>query len=319
MRSLPLVLVALTAGCNEYGVITDLREQNIEQRYEITGARSDILFYADTSSSMESELYRMGRTVEEFVSRLEGAAEDWQIITVTGPDGCGTVGVLNPQTPDWKTLFAEGITTKPADDDVDEWGLFNVRQAIMKSAPGLCNDGFIRPEATLHVIFLSDEKDTSPGYEMGGDYWRDYVDPIRYVKDSEAQVKLSGIIGPTPNGCTGADPGYGYAEAVQFTHGEQISICDDWTTQVEILADASVSQDFFPLQHQPIEGTLQVLLNQEILDSGWAQEGELTEGTLGVRFSDPVPGAWDEVFLNYRAIVEVEVDEEGNVVVSEGE
>lgn len=311
------LLVGLVGCKNEYQQFYDTREKNIEQRYEVVGARSDILFYADTSSSMRAELQRMGNQIDTFVERLSGVADDWQIITVTGPDGCGTTGVLTPQTPGWQELFAEGLTTPPGEDNVDEWGLFNVRQAIMKSAPGLCNEDFIRPEATLHVIFLSDERDTSPGWEMGGNYWSDYVMPIRYVKDSEAQVKLSGIIGPTPNGCPGADPGDGYAEAIASTGGEQLSICDTWTEQVSLLADASVAQDFFELRWVPLEDTLQVLVNMEERTSGWAVEGDHAAGTLGVRFTEDIPGAWDEVFLNYRALVEVEVDEAGNEI--EGE
>ena len=313
MRHLPFLppfsalLAVCAAGCNEYEVLTDLREQNIDQWITVEGARSDILFYADTSSSMDRELALIGREIERFTDRIEENSTDWQMIAVTGPEGCANTGILQPDSPNWQEFFAQGIEMPPGQDEVDEWGLFNVFQAVLETAPGGCNEGFVREGATLHVIFLADEDDNSPGYQLGGDYWRDYVDPILYLKDEPSQVRFSAIAGPLPNGCDGADPGIGYVDAAQYTGGEVLSVCDDWIEDVDLLADASVVATWFPLDYEPLPDTLIVRVNGEERTSGFAIE--LSEQGPGIRFTENPPGAWDELHFSYRAMVEIEVTE----------
>ncbi len=302
-----LVAAAMLVGCNEYTTFRDTREDDVAERFEIKGVKADVLFYSDTSGSMQRELAKLGRSVTSFIDRLDDAAQDWQMITVTGPEGCGNQGILTPQTPDYEAKFTTGINQAPAEDLVDEWGLFNVFKAVLKSAPGQCNEGFVRDDALLHVIFLSDEADTSPGYQLGGEYWRDYVDPVLYIKDSPEQVKFSAIVGPVPNGCEGADPGHGYADAVAATSGELISICSTWEDQIGLLADASIGQSFFPLQWVPLVlEDIVVEVNDEERLEGWFYDAE----NQGIQFADPIPGAYDIVDVYNRALVEFEVEEQ---------
>lgn len=297
---LPLLLLF---ACNEYEVLTDTREQDFTETFEVAGARTDILFYGDTSHSMERELLELGDAIDEFVARVEENSADWRMLAVTGPTGCGVEGIFTPETADLRSRFAGAIRTPPGGDDVDEWGLFNVYKAVLESGPGGCNEGFVRDEATLHVVFLSDEPDSSPGWQMEGEYWRDYVDPILYLKDDPAQVRFSAIVGPTPSGCQGAAPGFGYADAARATGGETLSICADWSSDVDVLADASIQVAFFALAHEPILETVQVAVDDEPRETGWAYDAEAG----GIRFSEDLPGAWDEVRVQYRAVVEVEV------------
>ena len=311
MRAFYVLPVALlVAGCQEYTVFTDTRQQDIQEYMVVEGVKSDILFYGDTSYSMQPELRKMSDQVGGFINRLSESQSDWQIITVTGPDGCSTSGILNPETPDFADKFATGLAMPPEDTEADEWGLFNVFKAILNSAPGQCNQGFIRTDATLHVIFLSDEDDESPGWELGGDYWQDYVDPVFYYKEDAQLVKFSAIAGPVPNGCEGADPGNGYADAVLASGGEFISICDDWQSQVALLADASVNQAFFPLKYEPLDTTLLVSVNSVERLDGWIYDPQ----RMGIEFLTDVPKAYDEVNISYEALVEVEVTESGEPV-----
>ncbi len=306
MKRLLLSALLLTA-CNEYEVLTDLRKQVIDAQFTVEGVKVDVLFYADTSHSMERELYDLSKSIDGFTSRLDESATDWQMITVTGPSGCGNGGIISPTDSDWEERFASGIQEKPDEDDVDEWGLFNVFKATMSSAAGGCNDGFLRPDASLHVILLSDEADTSPGWQAGGEYWLDYVNPVLYIKEDTTKVRFSGVIGPVPNGCTGADPGEGYAQAIDYTDGEVLSICDEWIDELSLLADASVIQDFFYLEYVPLDGELILVeVNSEERAEGWAYDAE----AQGIQFTADPPGAWDEVHVRYSAMVEVEVEEE---------
>ena len=104
---------------------------------------------------------------------------------------------------------------------------------MIQTGQGGCNEGFLRDDAILHVVFISDEDDNSPGWNEGDpDYWLDYVDQIITIKGREDQVRFSAITGPAPDGCDGAEPGFGYNEAVTSIGGERLNICQDWASQI---------------------------------------------------------------------------------------
>ncbi|MFT6144293.1 MAG: hypothetical protein ACJAZO_004165 [Myxococcota bacterium] len=293
------------AGCSlENGYLTDIREQNFTEIFDIAGAETDIVFFADNSSSMQRELVKLSQTFESFLTHINDANPRWRIITVTGDDGCSTSGVLAQDTPNVIDLFGQGIQTSPQDTSSDEWGLFMVRQAVLKSAPGLCNEGFMRPNANLHVVFLSDEPDTSPGWEAGGRYWQDYVTAITVAKGDAEKVRFSAIVGPSNGSCQDAEPGLGYIDAVNASGGEVLSICSDWTDDIEILADASIQQDTFPLQHEPFVETIGIRVNSEDRLEGWTYDLD----SNSVIITEDIPSGRDEVVVSYRGYLTVEVE-----------
>ena len=111
---------------------------------------------------------------------------------------------------------------------------------------------------------------------------------------------------PVPNGCDGADPGYGYSDAVSATNGEFLSICSNWDSQVDLLADASIQQAFFPLSAQPVsEDLFDIEVNEEVRETGWFYDPE----RQGIEFTENIPGAYDKVDIWYQGIIEFEVEE----------
>jgi hypothetical protein len=259
--------------------------------------RTDVVVFGDTSSSMAEELLTMGQNVTRFVDRLAEQGSDWQLMAVTGPDGCNQDGILTIDTPDFAGKFAQGIMTPPGPDLVDEWGLNNAMAAIQDSAPGKCNEGFLRDGALLHVIFISDEDDNSPNYEQGGDYWRPYVDAIRAEK-GDGNVKFSAVGGPLPNGCDGAEPAHGYAEATAASEGLFISICDDWAAQIPMLADISTSETTFTLTKAAIPDSIEVFVDDQPRASGWTYDPQ----TNVVEFTRGAPIAGQEVRFEYETL-----------------
>ena len=255
----------------------------------------DVLFFGDTSGSMAVELTTLGDEVTSFVERLALYTDRWQLLAVTGPSGCGVGGVLTPETENYASLFATGITTPPGEDDVDEWGLYNAQQAVSKAAIGACNEGFLREDARLHVIFISDEDDNSPGWDEGNaDYWQTYTDAIVAAKGDANDVVFSGVIGPAPKGCKTAEPGTGYAEAIAAYGGELLSICEAWSKELDVLVDASVAWPIFHLTETPVQTTIEVQVNGSIV-SGW------TYNSLDniIVFTSSVPTIGDVVAVTY--------------------
>ncbi len=254
--------------------------------------QTDILVFGDTSTSMEPELLTMNAHIEGLVTRLATFQSDWHLLAVTGPSGCSANGWSDASTPDWAGRFAQDLLTPPGADDVDEWGLNNVLAAAQNSGDGGCNEGFLRPNSLLHVIFVSDEDDNSPGWENGGDYWKPYLDGLRALSN----VKLSAVGGPVPEACDGAEPGHGYWEAVAASEGTFISICSDWDQQIEDLANTSAEQRSFTLTTLAVPGTVQVAVEGELRDRGWTYDGALNK----VVFDNSAPIAGQHVEIAYE-------------------
>ncbi len=257
---------------------------------------TDLLFFGDTSGSMAEELTTMGEKITTLIDSLTVYTDEWQLMAVTGPTGCGVTGVLTPETAEYAALFATGLLTPPGTDEVDEWGLYNAWQAVEATDEGECNAGFLREDARLHIIFISDEDDNSPGWDAGDpSYWMTYTDAIYARKGDPNKLRFSGVIGPTPDGCTGAEPGTGYADAIEAFGGTVLSICDDWASQVELLVDTTVQYDTFTLSRTPMEGTLEVFVNGDNRSSGWSHD----ETQNAVVFTEEIPVTGDNVEIFY--------------------
>lgn len=289
-----LPVLVLLSACSDYGY----RQPKTVTDETVVKGDIDIVVFGDTSDSMQDQIDALSDNFIRVVSRLEEAKSDWHLIAVTGPDGCGQGGIITGEDPDWEQTFTNGINTGPEDDLVDEWGLYNAAQAIEESVPGGCNDGFLRENAYLHVIFVSDEPDSSPGYDgTVDDYWQEYVDKFYAAKTDPNRVRLSAVGGPAPIGCNYTDFSKGYYEAVQATGGEFLSICDDWPAQLEALADSSVTQLSFPLSGNPIQDSLEVFVDGLERSGGWSHE--TTQNT--VDFQENPPYAGQKVELKYQA------------------
>lgn len=257
----------------------------------------DIVFFGDTSGSMKVELQTMASQVTTFVERLATYTDQWQLMAVTGPTGCGVNGILTPEISNYAELFSTGIITPPGADDVDEWGLNNSMQAVLESDVGGCNEGFMRDGARLHVIFISDEDDNSPGFDGGDDtYWQTYTDAIVAAKGSADEVTFSGVIGPVPDGCAGAEPGRGYADAIEAYSGELLSICEEWQESIDLLVDASVAWPIYSLTAIPEPDTIEVMVNGSQRTDGWSYLS-LNNTIL---FTDNVPTLGDMVVVTYQ-------------------
>lgn len=310
------VLALISAGCHDYGLYRPLSatpglweapdEQPMPQHapnlpasqsWHLAGGEADLLFFGDTSGSMQPELETLGEEAESLVSALETYDIDWQLLAVTGPDGCGNNGVISRDDPDFASRFAAGLTLPPGEDDVDEWGLYNALEAIRMSEPGRCNEGFLRTGATLQVVFISDEDDNSPGWDSGdADYWRDYTDEIRWHHPSDQPVIFSAIAGPDPGGCSGAEPGVGYWQAAEGSGGATLSICERWQEDLELLAQLSAVQQEFVLDEQPVPWSIVVWVDGQQRWDDWRYAHE----NNAVLFERDPPLGGQDVVIEYR-------------------
>jgi hypothetical protein len=296
MRALVWIAVA---GCMDYNPGApvgppspeDVPDGSILEEFDGGGSSSvDVIVFGDTSGSMAEELRTLGDAIQPFVDRLATHVDDWQLAAVTGDSGCTVSGILTPETPDYARKFADAIVQPAGSDDSAEMGLQNVA-LVMEDDRG-CNEGLVRG-GMLEIVFVSDENEESPGYDERPDYWRDWVDRIGAAHGDPSRIKMSAVGGPTPNGCPGADPGFGYDHVVSATGGQFVSICGDWADQLEIVADQVALRDTFPLAHEPVPESLQVWVDQ--LPVAFTYDAAAN----AVHLADPI-GADDTVSVLYE-------------------
>jgi len=300
-----LVWIAV-AGCIDYnpGALLgppgaqDVPDGSILEEFDGAGSTSvDVIVFADTSGSMDQELKTLGETITPFVDRLASRVDDWQLAAVTGDSGCTISGILTPQTNGYAKKFADSITQYVGSDEAKEMALQNVTLALENSGPGQCDEGLVRG-GSLQIVFVSDENDESPGYDESPSYWRDWVDRIDAVNGDASRVKMSAVAGPTPSGCHGADPGFGYDKIVSATNGQFLSICDDWADQIDVLADAVGVRDMFPLSDLPDPSSIQVWVNEvPVVPADFSYD----PAANAVKIATPA-GADDKVSIEYKLI-----------------
>lgn len=254
-----------------------------------TDPPSDIMFLVDQSCSMDDNQRLLGDNFSTFITSLSTYTRDWQVTVVNDDDGCNNSGVLTRSTSGYDSIFSAAV--KRGGGAYTESLLTPAAAGVDQTDSGECNHGFMRSEAMLHVIMVSDEP------EQSWSSWSTYVDRIIAKKGSEASVRLSAIAGPETGGGGCADPGTGYMEAVAATGGVYLNICNNWATSTNLamLAEASVYQDTYELSRDPVASTISVTVNGTNRSNGWTYDS----ASNSVLFTANIPTEGDLVDIAY--------------------
>lgn len=215
-------LVVSAAGT---GVAGPAQSEVLQQRAQ---PRIDALVILDSSCSMNDEQPLVQTQLPRLLSDLVGAGVDFHLgLTTTdvdpgGPGGrlLGAPSYLDSSTPDGAAVWASRIAVGTSGSGFDQ-GLEAARLAL--SAPLVTTDnlGFLRQDASLLVLFVSDEDDASSG-PVG-----DYLDFLEGLKTDGEQLRANTIT-PLPGSNCG-DVGARYLELVDDTDGAAAEICGaDW-------------------------------------------------------------------------------------------
>ncbi len=258
---------------------------------------SDIVFAVDASCSMTSDMWKLAGDFEKFITQLENYSTDWRIIVASNDEGCNSTGILTPNTPNYVKTFQDNILWGGFFADWTEALLTINVNAVENTDPGECNANFLRPNAMLHIIDVTDEPEQS--FQMGGLPWDENVQRLWDAKGSAALVRVSAIAGPVPAGSCDAAPGTGYDEAVTATGGVFLSICDDWASanNLKLLAEASINQSNFELSNNAVEETIVVTVNGTER-SDWSFDVDRNT----VVFSGNYPAGGDVVVIKYLGV-----------------
>lgn len=268
----------------------------------------DVLFVIDNTASMAQEQAALAAQLPDMIDALDAAGIDWHVGVVTTAMGTGDAGwllgepyVLDPTVDDADGRFAE--VAQVGTSGTVEAGLAAAILTLDLTDPGLPNAGFRRPDASLHVVFVSDADDDSD------DWLDDPTGSFLGMLDQEVArtglgARASAICGDVPSGCTStlgtAQAGVRYAEVVEASGGVLASICsDDFEPLLDKVAEASVTwRTVFELSSTPEAGTVEVDVDGVRQTDGWTLEDD----PPAVRF-EVAPPAESRIRVTY--VVEV--------------
>lgn len=202
----------------------------------------DILFVVDNSGSMADNQARLVENFQRFVDQPAIANDevDFHIgVTTTDTDAeagrlVGFPAVLTNDTPDLATVFTANATVGTS-GSASEAGLEASRLALSEPNLSGANAGFLRDEAALVIIYVSDEEDQSPL-------------TVAQYEAFFASVKPSGV-----SVSAVADAGTRYESITSFYGGLRLSItAPDWGDQLgrlgaEVFASTPPVQLFYRL------------------------------------------------------------------------
>lgn len=256
-------LVVLTA-CDESRVRETLPPGVRADTYvQSAVAKVDVLVVVDDSPSMVEEQENLGQNFDRFLTFLTDSEVDFHIgVTTTDivndkgklRNAEGHPTVITPRTTNPLASFAANVRVA-TQGNARESGLDAARRTFE-----LNPEGFLRTDAWLFIIFVSDEEDSSFGTPK---FFYRYFASLK-GKGNESMVKAGAIVGDVPDGCVSeqgaADPGARYVEVVNLLGGRVGSICDAKFDRIlmEMGLDAVGLKRKFPLSKVPDLETLEV-------------------------------------------------------------
>ncbi len=226
---------------------------------------------------------------------------------------------ITPETDDPSAVFAEMVAQGTSGSGT-EMGLEAPWLAVNEPLVSTENTGFLRDDANLSILVVSDEEDSSP--MSVSDYLNGFVD----IKGEEAyrdhsRMNISAVVGDTPPDFEGqpscsspnGDAKYGsrYVEAVSETGGLMDSICaEDFSPIVQQLGlTLSGLQVDFALSRVPQIDTLAVSLYADDTDESKIRDLTLDVGysyveeTNSIHFEfDQIPESQNRILAEYKIL-----------------
>ncbi|MGZ3768375.1 MAG: hypothetical protein ACXVCP_03870 [Bdellovibrio sp.] len=272
----------------------------------------DILFVIDNSPSMAYEQKNMASRVRNFLDVIKGL--DWQIAVTTTDPVHATLGdgrlvplygkkgsyILNSNMSDSDARYTLGMTLqRPERGSPVEQGIYAAYRAVERSiAAAGSNTNFIRPDAELAVIVISDEDESANGFK------NDPSNFINFIQTSFAGQKSlsfhSVITRPGDKACLdgeGYSYGYRYEQLSKLTGGVIGDVCaTDYAAQVQGIAEGvRKTLKSITLSCTPVIDTMRSVL---VLKDGQVYDGTRKMEGMNVVFDDMLPAGNYEVYYS---------------------
>ncbi len=284
--SFTMGLLLLAFGCGPDRIVATLPpDVRVDAYSQQAASKIDVLWVMDNSGSMAPRQENLARNFGAFIDLFTRSAIDYRLaITTTDifkDKGAfkGNPKVLSPQTASVTAAFASnikvGVQGSPFEAGLEAGKLAIEAQklanteaieqckracgsnkpACVSACDGKKDFAFLRPEAFLYLIFVSDEEDES---REDVRYYYRYFETVKGI-GNDGMVTTAAIKGPEGNKCNAA-AGVRYQQLSDLTGGEVGDICDtNFSTTLRKLATNAVGlKRKFALQEKPNITTIEV-------------------------------------------------------------
>jgi len=272
--------------------------------HQVPGNKADVLFVVDGSGSMTEHVEALADDIGALAEAFTAHGTDFHLgaVGISATDDCATAGQLmgDPRiltAASWQGLH--DIVVGAMDDECansgTEAGLAAASLALSPAltaetstvctldgqcgpgtacVDGLCggpNRDFLRADASLHVLVISDEDDQSPATVQT------YVNGFLGIKGTAnpALFRFHAIVGKADQtGCPDgsyADPGVRYREAAALTDGKAGDICtNDFAGLLADIGDVGVAfKTAWTLSQAAAPSSVSVAIDGEACGGGY--------------------------------------------------
>jgi len=214
--------MTLAAGCNnqQFGLAPESQEFGQKVTYN---TQVDVLWVIDTSSSMDTYQNQLAPQMGLFVDAMNQTGLDYHMAVTTmdmsasGVKGkfvssAGTPLILTSQTPNLTQVLSQRIQLGGNGSPVER-GLEAMKAALsspLASSSGY-NAGFLRKDALLVVVFLSNEDDQSASADYGA-FLDSVRPPLATTGERSWLVQFMGVTDSDPSCKTSQWSQAGYSE-----------------------------------------------------------------------------------------------------------
>jgi hypothetical protein len=228
----------------------------------------DILWVIDNSGSMSQIQNAVASNMTDFMNVFLAASPDYHMGFITTDSPAFVLGTyLDASAIDPASEAAIIIGSVGVNGSANEKGIYYAYMSTDNVMYAGAGSTFLRADATLVIIYVSDEPDYSTGT------WASYTSHFDNLKTPD-KLHMVAVVPDQTTGCTWVhpqnpsysrylSPGDGYLDIVKYYSGDFYSICAaDWGAQMQDLADTvSVKRQFSLSEDDPIEETIKVYVN----------------------------------------------------------
>ncbi len=231
-------VVTLSGRGDTSGQNTDVFKQDVR--------KADLLLVLDNSCSMNDEQASLASNFNAFIQFASQQQVDWQIgVTTTDMQPGGEEGrlvgdgnnprILTPSTPDVANKFKAKVNLGTFGSGT-EMGFEPALRALTAPLSASDNAGFVRSDANLAVVVISDEEEQSP--QASSYYLSSFLNIKGFKRANQFSFSaIAGFVQPVPTGCAYSyDATERYRELVLATDGVKENICTaNWAKSLEEL------------------------------------------------------------------------------------
>lgn len=301
-------------GCSAQNFAVEQGSSNFGQEVKYN-TQVDVLWVVDTSGSMAARQTELAKQIPIFIDGLNKTGLDYQIgvttmdMSDTGARGrliarSGTPLVLTKSTPNLVSVLADRIRAGQA-GSATERGREAMMAALALAGPGRLNEGFLRDQSLLSVIFLTDEEDKSDN-SINYSSLLDALKPVLPLGDRSWVAHLIGVTAADPSCKTAAwnlfSPGIRYSELADASGGISESICDADFKRALTNVRSRVLEMLteWKLDRKPVESTIKVVVDGVTVPKNSTDGWSYRVSTNSIRFhGTAIPSAGARIQVTF--------------------